>query len=276
MKSATKRRFFIKSLILGTGGLMIRNYNVSAAHIDKDSILLKMIYNNIGSNPNFKKSWGLGIWIIKNNDAVLLDTGDNPDILWTNIQAAGIDLNILSKIIISHNHNDHTDGLPVVLEKTNFSPVVYVPEDDADDILKRFGKINLKAVSGPLKITDSIWSTGQLKAINSDPVFYEQSLIIIKNNIQYILTGCAHSGVVEIAERAREMHPDKEIALVAGGFHLSRHTPGQVKEISDRLNQLSIKKIAPSHCTGARAISYFRTEWKDRFMNFNLGDELTV
>ena len=276
MKNGIERRVFIKSIVLGATGLMVRNYNVSASEVSPDSILVKMIFNNIGSDPNYKKSWGLAIWIEQDKDAVLFDTGDNAETLWKNIEAAGVDLTRLSKIIISHDHNDHTDGLPVVLEKTNYEPVVYVNKNDACSIIKKFSNITLKTVTDPVKITGSIWSTGQMRAFANNFEFYEQSVIIIKNNIQYILTGCAHSGVVEITERAIQMHPDIEISLLAGGFHLSLHSPEQVKQISDKLKELKVRRIAPSHCTGAKAIEYFRTSWKEKFVDFNLGESFTV
>jgi 7,8-dihydropterin-6-yl-methyl-4-(beta-D-ribofuranosyl)aminobenzene 5'-phosphate synthase len=276
MKTMIERRFFIKSLVLGAGSIMFRNFDVSSADIEKDSILVKMIFNNLGNNQNYKTSWGLAIWIEENNRALLFDTGDNPDVLWQNIRAAGIDLSKLNQIVISHNHNDHLDGLPVVLEKTKNTPVVYVPAADAVVIQERFSQARVKGITDPLKITEAIWTTGQLKGSMADNIIYEQSIVIVQGNAQFILTGCAHSGIVQIVERASQMNPDKEIKFAGGGFHLSAHTPEQVKAISDRLIELKVKKIAPSHCTGTNAIQYFRAEWKDRFVDYNIGDQFTV
>jgi 7,8-dihydropterin-6-yl-methyl-4-(beta-D-ribofuranosyl)aminobenzene 5'-phosphate synthase len=164
----------------------------------------------------------------------------------------------------------------MVLEKTKNKPVIWVPEADLGDFRARFSKARIKGVQDPVKITNSVWSTGQLKGSMENNIIREQSIVILHGNSQYILTGCAHSGIVQIVERAIQMNPEKEIIFTGGGFHLSSHTPEQVKSISDRLNELNVKRVAPSHCTGPNAIQYFRTEWKDRFVDYDLGDQFKI
>jgi len=99
-----ERRCFVKTLVIGTGTMMFLDLDANASGVNEGSILVKMIYNNTGTHNNYKKEWGLSLWIEKNNQAVLFDTGGNAEIFWKNLQAAGTDLSKLSVIVISHNH----------------------------------------------------------------------------------------------------------------------------------------------------------------------------
>jgi 7,8-dihydropterin-6-yl-methyl-4-(beta-D-ribofuranosyl)aminobenzene 5'-phosphate synthase len=271
-----ERRIFVKTFVLGTGAIMVRNCNVSAGTVDQDSILVKMIYNNTGNNPDFKKEWGLAMWIEENNKAILFDTGGKPETFRKNLQTAGLDMAKLSAIIISHNHWDHTAGIPVVLENVTHKTEVYVPASDAPEIKPNNSLVTVVPVSGSLPIGGSTWSTGEMKGFLGNNVVYEQSVILSHNNLVYLFTGCAHPGIVAIVEKTKTLFPDKEIALAAGGFHLIDKSDEQIQEVSTKLNELNVKKIAPSHCSGDKAVEFLRTGWSDRFVSFNIGDNLKL
>jgi 7,8-dihydropterin-6-yl-methyl-4-(beta-D-ribofuranosyl)aminobenzene 5'-phosphate synthase len=105
---------------------------------------------------------------------------------------------------------------------------------------------------------------------------FEQSILIVRDNLVYVFTGCAHPGIVTIVRKAKTLYPEKSIALAAGGFHLINKSAEQIQEVSDKLNEMQVQKVAPSHCTGDKAIEFFRTEWKDRFIDFNIGDDYKI
>jgi 7,8-dihydropterin-6-yl-methyl-4-(beta-D-ribofuranosyl)aminobenzene 5'-phosphate synthase len=271
-----KRRVFVRTFVLGTGMVMVRNYNVSSAGTDHGTILVKMIYNNTGNHPDFKKEWGLAMWIEDNKHAILFDTGGNPGTLWKNIQAAGIDLSKLSSIIISHNHWDHTRGIPLVLDKIAQNTVIYVPASDVPEIKNNTSLVTIKPVTGAQHIAESVWSTGEMQGVLGGNIIYEQSVMIVRDNLVYAFTGCAHPGIVPIIEKAKTLYPDKAIALAAGGFHLIDKSAEQIQEVSVKLKEMKVQNIAPSHCTGDKAIEFFRSEWKDRFFDFNIGDDYKI
>jgi len=235
-----------------------------------------MIYNNSGNTSDYKKEWGLAIWIEHNHEAVLFDTGGNPVTLWQNIQAAGIDLSKLTTIIISHNHWDHTNGIPLILDKITRKTSLFVPASDMPEIKESNDLVNVIPVTGAQRITESIWSTGEIKGSLASNVVYEQSVIIALNNQVFLFTGCAHPGVVAIVGKTKSLFPEKDLALVAGGFHLIDKTPEQIEEISVRLKEMGVEQIAPSHCTGDKAIEYFKTDWNNRFIAMNLGDNYSI
>jgi 7,8-dihydropterin-6-yl-methyl-4-(beta-D-ribofuranosyl)aminobenzene 5'-phosphate synthase len=271
-----KRRSFTSTLVIGSGALVAKDQVVASAETSPEPILVKMIYNNTGSNPAYKKEWGLAIWFEEKGRAVLFDTGGNPDTLWKNMETAGSDLSKLTAIIISHKHWDHTRGLDLILEKTAHKPMVYFPASDADEFSSIHPKASINRVTGALSIAGRLSTTGEMEGSLGNDVLYEQSVLLTCNNQVVVFTGCAHPGIVSIVERTRALHPDKEIALLAGGFHLLDCTAEQLQEISVTLERMKVKQIAPSHCTGEKAIGWLRRTWQERFVEFHIGDELNL
>lgn len=177
-----ERRTFIQTLIFSSGLILINPRNLSGTILDKDTFKIFMLYNNSGENPNLKSAWGLSIWIEGNDTATLFDTGGDSSILWDNILHANLDIAKLSKIVISHNHWDHKNGLELILEKTFNKPEIYVVEKDYKEYVSKFQNAKIKSISNAEKIDTNIWTTGPLKAIYSGSELYEQSLILTQDN----------------------------------------------------------------------------------------------
>lgn len=271
-----KRRSFVRTLVIGSGALVVKDYDVAAAETSPDTIVVKMIYNNTGSNSDYRKEWGLALWIEGDGQAILFDTGGNPETLLQNIDAAGLDLAALSTIIISHNHWDHTRGLPAVLNRLARPATLFVPATDPPDISITGNLLTVVPVSGPRQINSFLWSTGEMEGKAGLDSIYEQSIILLRGDKLYLFTGCAHPGVVAITEKAHALNPGKEIALVAGGFHLLEHTAEQLHDVAVQLENLGLKQIAPSHCTGDKAIAWLRSYFGDRFVDFHIGGLLNL
>lgn len=271
-----KRRTFIKALLLSAGSLITGSHRLFASALDKNTIRVLMLYNNVGSSPNLVSKWGVSIWIEDKDTAVLFDTGGDPSTMWENIANSGVDIKKLSKIVISHNHWDHVNGLPIILEKSNYMSDIFVPNFDLTLIEIKNPAGRLTGVEDPVQINDFLWSTGQIKGSAWFGTVHEQSLAIIQNDFIYLLTGCAHPGIVKIVEKTKKYLPDKRIGLIIGGFHLMRQSDHHVKEISSKLKRLRVKKIAPSHCTGEQAIKIFKQEWQENFIDFNIGNTTSI
>ncbi len=88
---------------------------------------------------------------------------------------------------------------------------------------------NTIAVKGAQKISDKVYSTGELEEI-------EQSLIIDTEKGLVIVLGCAHSGVGRILEVALSIG---DVYAIIGGFHGF-----------DNFSLLAnVDLICPTHCT---------------------------
>ncbi len=104
--------------------------------------------------------------------------------------------------------------------------------------------------------------------INGPPK--EQSLIIDSKKGLVVITGCAHPGVVNIVERAKELMKKDKVYLVLGGFH---HPPiSCVKEF----RKLQVEKVAPSHCTGDSVREAFRREYEENFIEYGVGKIIEI
>lgn len=257
---------------MSSGTILIGNQKSSGKSNNGSPIKVTMIYNNIGVNSQLTNKWGLSLIVEHNEDALLFDTGGEPEVLWDNMQKIGIDIDEISNVVISHNHWDHVNGLDAIVEHSKKSPKVYVPEQNLKDIKYNFKGANLKGVNNPVQINEFIWTTGQLTGEYKTNPIYEQSIIIVQDASIFLFTGCSHPGIVKIVEKTKKIFPDKDLKLVAGGFHMAKYSNEEVRESSDKLKKLKVEKIAPSHCTGEKAIQVFKKEWKDNFMDFDIGN----
>ena len=75
-----------------------------------------------------------------------------------------------------------------------------------------------------------------------------------------VITGCAHPGIVPIARLAAELSASP-IYLLLGGFHLLHTSEKGVREVILQLKEIGVRKVAPSHCTGQKAVALFRESW---------------
>ena len=262
--------------VLGLSILFFYPFNDTLSHsAESPDYTIKIAYNNIPGDPSSELmvAGGFSALIEFNDRAVLFDAGGESTVLVRNLLLLNLDLKKLDAIFISHNHNDHVYGLPILLGMTRYNPKVYVPLSSQDAILEQNPRANIVPIDKQKKLYPNIWSTGQKKVKYLNTVISEQALVIGKGESIYIITGCSHPGIVELIEESKKIFPEKSIMLVAGGFHLRNHTEEEIREISLKFKELGVKNIGPSHCTGENAIKIFKEEWKDNFIRLYLGDE---
>ena len=233
---------------------------------EKFELTLISVYDNYQVNPELRAAWGFGSIVKSEKENILFDTGGNSEILLFNMEKLGIEPKSIDKVVISHIHGDHLGGLEGFLKENN-EVLVFIPisfPDSIRNMIKNYGA-DFIDVSEPIKISESVWSTGELYGPPE-----EQSLVIVSINGLIVMTGCGHPGVVKITKFAKKMFPEEEVYLVMGGFH---HPPlSVVKE----LRELGVIKVAPSHCTGEPAREKFRKEYKEDFIEYGVGKIIKI
>ena len=242
-----------------------------AIHQIDDQVTFTVIYDNTSSSPEYEADWGFACLIEGKEKTILFDTGSNPNIFRENLEKLNIDLNMIDLVVISHNHGDHTGGLPVILEKRNDMPL-YIPASVEDNFLARFSKFESQSigVSNSIKLCDGAILTGEM-----GDRLKEQSLIIETPKGLVVVCGCSHQGVDNILKRTKELSV-QEIYLLFGGFHLLRHSEDQVDGIINEFRKAGVKFCGATHCTGENAIEMFSEAYGDNFVPMGSGKKIVI
>ncbi len=234
-------------------------------------VTITVPYNNVLLNKELKTAWGISVFIEGLQKSILFDTGGDGSILLSNMEKLKIDPAEVELVVLSHIHGDHVGGLGALLEKNKKVPV-YLPFSFPDDFKNKVKSITgkLLTVKEPHKICENVWSTGELGTS-----IKEQSLVIVTPKGLIVITGCAHPGIVDIVKFVKN-HFKENIYLVLGGFHLISYSESEIKEIIRELKALKVEKIAPSHCTGERAIELFEEAWEKDFIDLGCGAKIKI
>lgn len=65
-----------------------------------------------------------------------------------------------------------------------------------------------------------------------------------------IITGCSHSGICNVIERAQAVTGVKDIAAIVGGLHLRTASVAHLYEVRRFFTKMNVKRSFACHCTG--------------------------
>ena len=110
-----------------------------------------------------------------------------------------------------------------------------------------------------------------------DDIADDTSIVMnLKGKGLVVLSGCAHSGIVNTTNYAKEVTGTTDVHVIMGGFHLNGvDFEGVIKPTADNLVALDPSYIIPTHCTGKQAIDYIAERMPDRFILNMSGTKLT-
>ena len=245
---------------------------------------LTVLTENIAGGK-FLAEHGLSYLIETDRESVLFDTG-HTDVFLRNALKLGIDLQKkVDKIVLSHGHLDHGDGLQFLEDKTLIThPESFIKrfqKSDRKPIGLSFSKeyiqkkYHLSETKLPVQINENLYFLGEIPRINDfegkttsfineegndDFVPDDSALVAIKNNQLHIITGCSHSGICNICEHAKKVTGISKISLVIGGFHL-KYQNHQTQKTIEYFKENKVKRLLPSHCTELPALTLFYNEF---------------
>jgi 7,8-dihydropterin-6-yl-methyl-4-(beta-D-ribofuranosyl)aminobenzene 5'-phosphate synthase len=100
----------------------------------------------------------------------------------------------------------------------------------------------------------------------------DQAIVInVRDNGLVVLSGCAHSGIVNTVHHAREISGVAQVHAILGGFHLAPAKDDEVEKTVDEITKLQPRMVVPTHCTGLKAIAEFARRMPDQFVQGVVG-----
>jgi len=243
---------------------------------------------------------------------VLFDAGMTPDGVAENMRRLDLSPKDVEAIVLSHGHFDHTtglDGIVKTLGRTNL-PVIIHPEFWSRRRLALPGRVpfelpttSKEALHGAgfeiieerqpsflfenaLLITGEVDRTTEFETgfpvhqalrdgeWQPDPLILDDQALIahVRDKGLVILTGCGHSGIVNIGRYAQKLTGIDDVYAVLGGFHLSVPVfEPIISATCEALATFAPEVVVPAHCTGWRAVHALAATLPDAFIQNSVG-----
>ena len=235
---------------------------------------IRIIFDKDTGRRGLNTGWGVSFLI---GDSVLFDTGEKGEWLLDNMENLGVNIKKIKRIVISHDHWDHTGGLWELLKKTG-GVSVYSCRGFSEEFKDRVRKLGAELIESDTvnEIESGVFVTGQIKGRYKEEYIFEQALVMKTDNGLTIATGCSHPGIVKIIEKVKGDFPGDKIWMVFGGFHLMNKERREIKLIVDNFIKMDVVNAGPTHCTGYDAQEEFKRVYKDKYIAIKVGDTIEV
>jgi 7,8-dihydropterin-6-yl-methyl-4-(beta-D-ribofuranosyl)aminobenzene 5'-phosphate synthase len=226
--------------------------------------------------------------------SILFDTGISEDGVVENAKRMGLELNEVEYIVLSHGHYDHFGGLVSTLKTINKANLPLIVHEDMfktrgnannNGTIRTYPKFPAKEQLGSVQLINTkqpyligdgtILVTGEIPRETSfekgflhhrtlmdgfwqpDPLILDDRAVVfnLKGKGLVIISGCAHSGIINTISYAQRISGIINTYAVMGGFHLAgKEYENRIDQTAKELERISPKLIVPSHCTGWRGI----------------------
>jgi 7,8-dihydropterin-6-yl-methyl-4-(beta-D-ribofuranosyl)aminobenzene 5'-phosphate synthase len=128
---------------------------------------------------------------------------------------------------------------------------------------------------GPYRLAPGCWTTGYIPRVSfersgrSATLAYREGKAFLRDHLEddqalainvsgkglVIVSGCAHSGILNTVRYAQEISGVERVWAILGGFHLATSSDEDIRRTVGEIGKYSPALIVPSHCTGFRAMS---------------------
>ena len=239
--------------------------------------------------------------------SILFDFGFSEHGAAFNADALGVDLSTVEAMVLSHGHRDHFGGLQQLAERVGKKGIELVLHPAAFrkqryiKVTDEF-KINLPALTrekfenvgiciveseSPRMLLDGcVLFLGEIPKQTEfekgfprmhydengeakwDPIEEDTAIVAsVKGKGLVILSGCAHSGIVNTVKHAQAVTGVDNVFVVMGGFHLTGADFEPIIEpTTQALKTVNPQYIVPTHCTGRKAIMHLEKEMPGQFL----------
>lgn len=268
-------------------------------------VTVTILVENTTPDSRLVGEYGFAAMVQVEDYRFLFDTGSK-DALFVNAKRMGVDLDFLDDIVISHGHFDHTGGLEALLKMRGGRRVIIHPDawlpkfvaglpgfDEprfigmrvtreevarlASTIVENSSAYELRPgvlVSGAIPRTNSYEDTGgqflrrrnEADDYETDLLVDDQAVIIDHPEGLVVVSGCAHSGLINTLEYAQKLTGCSRIQAFIGGTHLMSAGEERLEKTLRALESYDIQRLVVAHCTGfyaaARLYGHFGNKVK--------------
>ncbi len=234
------------------------------------------IYDNTSRQEGLISGWGFAVLVSRPGFHLLFDTGADVNVLRNNMETLEISPAKLDGVMLSHPHCDHVGGISGIL-RDNTDLTVYMTEGFPEDLknkVKDYGA-ELVVIGEKKVLSPGLISTGELTGGYRGKEIPEQSLIAGTDRGPVVISGCAHPGITKIVGNAKRIKGESP-HLILGGFHLGSSSREEINGVLEEFEQFGVERIAPTHCTGNKAINIIEREYGNGFLQFGAGEEVVL
>jgi 7,8-dihydropterin-6-yl-methyl-4-(beta-D-ribofuranosyl)aminobenzene 5'-phosphate synthase len=234
-------------------------------------VTVKVIYDNYVKFDGLQSDWGYSVVIEGLDKSILFDTGTRPEIFDANFKKMGINAEDIDYLVLSHEHGDHTEGIPAFVKMKTGIPVI-IPHSFSGTFKKKMkdNSLELLLVNGPAKICDNLFTSGEFNY-----QIAEQALVLNTKKGLVVMTGCSHPGIVEMLKEIKTTF-NKNIYMVFGGFHLLEKSDREMDTIISGMRSLGVIKCGATHCTGEKQIQMFKNAFGENYFELGVGNKITI
>ncbi len=250
-------------------------------------------------------------------NTVLFDTGvSRRGILW-NFDALEIDAKNIQAIVLSHGHADHAMGFLGLVDRLGSRRVPLVLHPDAylerklvlpngDEFFLRPPKQSdlrrenielIESVEPSMLVDNMVLVSGEVARTTEfekgmmvhhaqrngvwgpDPLIPDDQCAImnVKGKGLVIVTGCGHSGIINVIRNAQRITGHEKVYTVMGGFHLTGGLFEPIIPATVRaLQQINPRYVVPGHCTGWSAVIQIAQAMPESFVPNSVGTTLLL
>jgi 7,8-dihydropterin-6-yl-methyl-4-(beta-D-ribofuranosyl)aminobenzene 5'-phosphate synthase len=247
---------------------------------------------------------------------VLFDYGLSPVAVPFNMDVLRIDLTQIEAMALSHGHPDHMNGFEAVMEKLPGKPLPLVLHPAAftapryfkfsEEFKIMFPEITRAGVeaagaeiiesAGPhLLADDGIMFLGEIPRVTDfekgvpfaycvrdgeeqwDSIPDDTALVAdLRGKGLVVLSGCAHAGIINTVQQARQVTGVDEVHAVMGGFHLTGPAfEPIIGRTVEEMQRFAPDYVVPTHCSGRRALRAFEEAMPEQTLTNLSGTKLT-
>jgi len=230
---------------------------IGEPYLMSENFKIYIIFDNKCVKEGFLPGYGFSalIYSYLTQNYLLFDTGGNAEVLFHNLNKFNVHITDIKKVILSHDHYDHTGGLDGIY-KRNPNIEIYVPIEHKQSYKNRYHRSKIIGTSNYTEIEKNVYSSGQF----GDHIKEQALFLKSQDNKIIIIVGCTHPGLENFILKAREI---SNIKAIFGGFHGFR----KYSYLKD------IDIIGACHCTAN--ISDIQTKFPNQFKKICVGNSFS-